>query len=163
MNEKKKIAILGSTGSIGTQTLDVTARHPELFDVTVLIAGSKVDTLIRQAIARRPRMAIIADESKYLKLRDALEPLGIQTAAGEQAIIDAMSLDCVDTVVTATVGYSGLAPTLRAISAGKDLALANKETLVVAGDIVTRALKNSPSRMIPVDSEKSGSLCLEIV
>lgn len=155
MKEKKKIAILGSTGSIGTQTLDVTARHPELFDVTLLIAGSKVDTLIQQAIARRPHMAIIADESKYLKLRDALEPLGIQTAAGDQAIVDAMSLDCVDTVVTATVGYSGLAPTLRAISAGKDLALANKETLVVAGDIVTRALENSQSRMIPVDSEHS--------
>ncbi len=155
MNEKKRIAILGSTGSIGTQTLDVTAHHPELFDVTVLIAGSKVDTLIQQAIARRPRMAIIADESKYLKLREALEPLGIATAAGAQAICDAMSMDCFDTVVTATVGYSGLAPTLRAISAGKDLALANKETLVVAGDMVKRALEQSPSRMIPVDSEHS--------
>lgn len=155
MNGKKKIAILGSTGSIGTQTLDVTSRHPELFDISMLIAGSKVDTLIQQAIARHPRVAIIADESKYLKLREALEPLGIETAAGAQAIADAMTMDCFDTVVTATVGYSGLAPTLRAISAGKDLALANKETLVVAGDIVTRALKNSPSRMIPVDSEHS--------
>lgn len=155
MYSPKRIAILGSTGSIGTQTLDVTSHYPERFEVTVLIAGSKVDTLIQQAIARRPRMAIIADESKYLKLKDALEPLGIMTAAGAQAIVDAMSLDFVDTVVTATVGYSGLAPTLRAIAAGKDIALANKETLVVAGDIVTRALSESKSRVIPVDSEHS--------
>ena len=155
MYPRKRIAILGSTGSIGTQTLDVTSHYPERFDVTVLIAGTKVDTLIQQAIARRPRMAIIADESKYLKLKDALEPLGIITAAGEQAIIDAMAADMVDTVVTATVGYSGLAPTLRAIAAGKDIALANKETLVVAGDIVTRALAESQSRVIPVDSEHS--------
>lgn len=155
MYSPKRIAILGSTGSIGTQTLDVTARYPELFDVTVLIAGSKVDTLIQQAIARRPRMAIIADESKYLKLKQALEPLGILTGAGSQAVIDAMTLDYVDVVVTATVGYSGLAPTLRAINAGKDIALANKETLVVAGDIVTEALKQSESKVIPVDSEHS--------
>ena len=155
MYSPKRIAILGSTGSIGTQTLDVTSRYPELFEVTVLIAGSKVDTLIQQAIARRPRMAIIADESKYLKLKDALEPLGIMTGAGTQAVIDAMSLDFVDVVVTATVGYSGLAPTLRAIEAGKEIALANKETLVVAGDIVTRALAKSKSRVIPVDSEHS--------
>ncbi len=155
MYSPKKIAILGSTGSIGTQTLDVTARYPELFDVTVLIAGSKVDTLIQQAIARRPRMAIIADESKYLKLKQALEPLGILTGAGTQAVIDAMTLDYVDVVVTATVGYSGLAPTLRAINAGKDIALANKETLVVAGDIVTDALNQSKSKVIPVDSEHS--------
>lgn len=152
---RKRIAILGSTGSIGTQTLDVTARYPERFEVTVLIAGTKVDTLIQQAIARRPRLAVIADETKYLKLREALEPLGIMTAAGAQAVSDAMTADFVDTVVTATVGYSGLEPTLRAIGAGKDIALANKETLVVAGDIVTRALAGSPSRVIPVDSEHS--------
>ncbi|MDE5635339.1 MAG: 1-deoxy-D-xylulose-5-phosphate reductoisomerase, partial [Muribaculaceae bacterium] len=155
MYSPKRIAILGSTGSIGTQTLDVTSHYPERFDVSVLIAGSKVDTLIQQAIARRPRMAIIADETKYLKLKEALEPLGIMTAAGSQAVADAMTLDFVDTVVTATVGYSGLAPTLRAIAAGKDIALANKETLVVAGDIVTEALKKSKSRVIPVDSEPS--------
>lgn len=100
-------------------------------------------------------MAIIADESKYLKLKQALEPLGILTGAGSQAVIDAMTLDYVDVVVTATVGYSGLAPTLRAINAGKDIALANKETLVVAGDIVTEALKQSESKVIPVDSEHS--------
>lgn len=155
MYSPKRIAILGSTGSIGTQTLDVTSHYPELFEVSVLIAGTKVDTLIQQAIARRPRLAIIADETKYLKLKEALEPLGIMTAAGADAVCDAMTADFVDTVVTATVGYSGLAPTLRAISAGKDIALANKETLVVAGDIVTRALHTSSSCVIPVDSEHS--------
>lgn len=155
MNLPKRIAILGSTGSIGTQTLDVISHYPDRFEVEVLIAGSKVDTLVQQAIATRPRMAIIADETKYLKLRSALEPFGIMTAAGAQAIEDAMALDYVDQVVTATVGYSGLAPTLRAIAAGKDIALANKETLVVAGDIVTRALAESKSKVIPVDSEHS--------
>lgn len=151
----KRIAILGSTGSIGTQTLDVIEHYPERFKVSMLIAGSKVDTLIRQAIKWRPAEAIIADETKLWKLRDALAPLGIKTAAGAEAITDAMESPAFDTVVTATVGYSGLAPTLRAIAAGKDIALANKETLVVAGDIVTEALNRSKSRLMPVDSEHS--------
>lgn len=153
--EKKRIAVLGSTGSIGTQTLDVIAEYPERFEATLLVAGTKVDTLIQQALRVRPAMAIIADESKYWKLKDALEPAGIKTAAGQQAINDAMELPCFDTVVTATVGYSGLAPTLRAIEAGKDIALANKETLVVAGELVTAALRGGKSRMLPVDSEHS--------
>lgn len=162
MNQHKRIAILGSTGSIGTQTLDVISHYPERFSVALLVAGSKVDTLIRQALRYRPAMAIIADKTNYWKLRDALEPEGIKTAAGADAIADAMEMDCFDTVVTATVGYSGLAPTLRAIDAGKDIALANKETLVVAGDIVTRALAESKSRVIPVDSEHSAIYqCLE--
>lgn len=152
---KKKIAVLGSTGSIGTQTLDVIGEYPDRFAPTVLVAGTKVDTLIQQAIRWRPQIAIIADESKYWKLRDALAPLGIQTASGQQAINDAMEADCFDTVVTATVGYSGLAPTMRAIAAGKDIALANKETLVVAGELVTEALSRSESRLFPVDSEHS--------
>lgn len=139
----KRIAILGSTGSIGTQTLDVIAEYPDRFRPTLLVAGRKVDTLIQQALKWRPQMAIIADESLYWKLRDALAPLGIATAAGQQAINDAMASDCFDTVVTATVGYSGLAPTLRAIEAGKDIALANKETMVVAGELVTAALARS--------------------
>lgn len=151
----KRIAVLGSTGSIGTQTLDVIEQYPDRFTATVLIAGSKVDTLIMQSMRHRPVMAIIADESKLWKLRDALAPLGIETAAGVDAICDVMESDLFDTVVTATVGYSGLAPTLRAIAAGKDIALANKETLVVAGDIVTRALSESKSRLMPVDSEHS--------
>lgn len=155
MKQIKRIAILGSTGSIGTQTLDVVSHYPDRFKVDMLIAGSKVDTLIQQAVKWRPSMAIIADTSKYWKLKEALEPLGIATACGSEAIADAMERDTFDCVVTATVGYSGLAPTLRAIAAGKDIALANKETLVVAGDIVTAALRGSSSRMLPVDSEHS--------
>lgn len=155
MNRPKRIAILGSTGSIGTQTLDVIDSNPDKFAATVLVAGSKVDTLIQQSIRRRPALAVIADETKLWKLRDALTPYGIETAAGDTAIADCMESDLFDTVVTATVGYSGLAPTLRAISAGKDIALANKETLVVAGDIVTNALSRSTSRIFPVDSEHS--------
>ena len=154
-SNRKRIAILGSTGSIGTQTLDVISEHPDRFAPTLLVAGRKVDTLIQQAIRWRPERAIIADETLYWKLRDALQPLGIATAAGQDAITDAMEADCFDTVVTATVGYSGLAPTLRAIGAGKDIALANKETMVVAGELVTAALAKSHSRLMPVDSEHS--------
>lgn len=155
MENKKKIAILGSTGSIGTQTLDVISQYPDRFEATILIAGSKVDTLIQQALRFKPALAIIANQTKYWKLKDALAPTGIATAAGPQAIIDAMASDLFDTVVTATVGYSGLAPTLQAIKCGKDIALANKETLVVAGDIVGQALAKSSSRLLPVDSEHS--------
>ncbi len=155
MNQHKNIAILGSTGSIGRQTLDIIAEYPDRFCATVLVAGSKVEQLIEQAIKFRPQYALIADESKYAQLQEALAPLGIHTAAGAQAIADAMTLDCIDTVVTATVGYSGLAPTISAIKANKDIALANKETLVVAGELVTELLKKSTSKVIPVDSEHS--------
>ena len=153
--QHKNIAILGSTGSIGKQTLDIIAEYPDRFCATVLIAGSKVDQLIEQAIKFRPKYALIADDSKYAQLHEALAPYGIETAAGAQAIADAMTLDCIDTVVTATVGYSGLTPTISAIKAGKDIALANKETLVVAGELVTKLLKESSSKVIPVDSEHS--------
>ena len=153
--QHKNIAILGSTGSIGTQTLDIIAEYPDRFTATVLVAGSKVEQLIEQAIKYRPKYAIIAEESKYKQLQEALSPLGINTAAGAQAIAEAMTLDCIDTVVTATVGYSGLAPTISAIKANKDIALANKETLVVAGELVTKLLKESTSKVIPVDSEHS--------
>lgn len=152
---KKRIAILGSTGSIGTQTLDVIAGHPNLFEATILIAGSNVEMLIGQALRFHPRLAVIADEGRYLQLRDALAPFGIATASGTDAIVSAMRMDEVDTVVTATVGYSGLAPTIAAIKAGKDIALANKETLVVAGELVTGLLAASASKVIPVDSEHS--------
>lgn len=156
MNQSpQRIAILGSTGSIGTQALDVVSRYPERFKVTLLVAGSRVDTLIQQAIKFRPSMAVIADESKLWKLRDALAPLGIETAAGAEAVADAVTRPDIDTLLTATVGYSGLAPTLRAIAANKAIALANKETLVVAGAIVKEALAASSSKIIPVDSEHS--------
>ena len=151
----KKIAVIGATGSIGTQTLDIIASHPELYHASVLSAGSRVDELIALARIHRPALAVIADESKYEALREALAPLGINVAAGEQALCDAVVRDDVDMVVTATVGYSGLAPTIAAIKAGKDIALANKETLVVAGSYITRLLENSTSKVYPVDSEHS--------
>ncbi|MCC8038489.1 MAG: 1-deoxy-D-xylulose-5-phosphate reductoisomerase [Bacteroidales bacterium] len=155
MTPLKNIAILGSTGSIGTQTLDIVSQYPERFRAAVLVAGSKVDTLIQQAIKYRPTKAIIADPTNYWKLAEALRPLGIETASGAEAVEEAMELPEVDTVVTATVGYSGLAPTLRAIRSGKDIALANKETMVVAGELVRRAILQSSSQIMPVDSEHS--------
>lgn len=158
----KRIAVLGSTGSIGTQTLEIIAENPGLFRAEVLAAGHNVDRLIDQAVRFRPSLAVIADESCYPRLRQALDPLGIKSAAGSAALADAASLPEVDTVLTATVGYSGLEPTLRAIAAGKDIALANKETLVVAGELVMGLLKNSPSRIMPVDSEHSAIFqCLQ--
>ena len=153
--QKKRIAVIGSTGSIGTQTLDIVAQQPENIGISVLAAGSNVERLISQAVTHRPALAIIADESKYAALRQALSPLGIETAAGAAALADAMERDDFSTVVTATVGYSGLEPTIRAIRAGKDIALANKETLVVAGELITRLLSTSPSSVFPVDSEHS--------
>lgn len=158
----KRIAVLGSTGSIGTQTLEIIAENPGLFRVEVLAAGHNVDRLIDQSVRFRPSLAVIADESCYPRLRQALDPLGVKSAAGDAALADAAALAEVDTVLTATVGYSGLEPTLRAIAAGKDIALANKETLVVAGELVMEQLKNSLSRILPVDSEHSAIFqCLQ--
>lgn len=151
----KNIAVLGSTGSIGTQALDIIAEYPHLFRAQLLAAGSNVDRLIEQCRKFRPEMAIIADEGKYSRLRDELRPLGITTACGAQALADAMERDDFSTVLTATVGYSGLAPTIRAIESGKDIALANKETLVVAGELVSRMVRESGVKMLPVDSEHS--------
>ena len=127
----KRLAILGSTGSIGTQTLDVVRNYSENYALSVLAAGHRVDELIAQAREFRPALAIIADESLYGRLHEALAPLGIATACGPQALAEAVTRDDVDMVLTATVGFSGLIPTIRAINAGKDIALANKETLVV--------------------------------
>lgn len=151
----KNIAVIGATGSIGTQTLEIIGSHPELYKATVIAAGRRVDDLIALARRHRPALAVIADVNKYHILRDALQPLGIETAAGEQALCDAVCRDDVDMVVTATVGYSGLAPTIAAINTGKDIALANKETLVVAGQYITDLLAKSSSKVYPVDSEHS--------
>jgi len=151
----KNIAVLGSTGSIGTQTLDIISRHSNKYRASVLVAGSRVDDLIEQARHHRPNLAIIAREELYPQLSAALTPLGIATAAGAHAVTEAVARDDVDTVVTATVGYSGLEPTVAAIKAGKDIALANKETMVVAGSYITRLLASSPSKVYPVDSEHS--------
>lgn len=151
----KRIAVLGSTGSIGTQTLDIIAAQPHRYSASLLVAGSRVDGLIEQARRFRPARAIIGREDLYPRLREALEPLGIETAAGPDAVAAAVAETDVDMVVTAMVGYSGLQPTIAAIRAGKDIALANKETMVVAGQYVTDLLRESPSRVFPVDSEHS--------
>jgi 1-deoxy-D-xylulose-5-phosphate reductoisomerase len=151
----KNIAVLGATGSIGRQTLDIIAQHPERYRATVLAAGSRVDDLIAMAKQHRPALAIIGREDLYTRLHDELSPLGIATASGSEALADAAARDDVDMVVTATVGYSGLEPTIRAIGANKDIALANKETLVVAGAYIKKLLQQSKSRIYPVDSEHS--------
>jgi 1-deoxy-D-xylulose-5-phosphate reductoisomerase len=151
----KNIAVLGATGSIGRQTLDIIAQHPERYRATVLAAGSRVDDLIALAKQHRPALAIIGREDLYTRLHDELSPLGIATASGSEALADAAARDDVDMVVTATVGYSGLEPTIRAIGANKDIALANKETLVVAGAYIKKLLQQSKSRIYPVDSEHS--------
>ncbi|MDE5642413.1 MAG: 1-deoxy-D-xylulose-5-phosphate reductoisomerase [Muribaculaceae bacterium] len=153
--EPKRIAIIGATGSIGTQTLDIAARHPELYRPVVLTAGSKVDALAALCRVHKPRMAVIADESRYADLCRELKPLGIECAAGAEAMAEAAALPDVDMTVTATVGYSGLLPTIRAVEAGKEIALANKETLVVAGALIERLLEKSESKIYPVDSEHS--------
>lgn len=147
--------MLGATGSIGRQTIDIIRRAPGRYRASVLAAGSNAGALAQLARECRPDLAIIADPGKYSQLKDELSPLGIAVAAGPEAMEAAAAADNVDMVVTATVGYSGLAPTIAAVRAGKDIALANKETLVVAGALVTGLLQHSSSRIYPVDSEHS--------
>lgn len=162
MDMTKGIAVLGATGSIGRQALDIIENHPDRYKAVVLAAGRRVDELIELARLHRPSLAVIADETLLPRLRDALAPLGIDTAAGAKALADCVDMPEVDMVLTATVGYSGLAPTVRAIKAGKDIALANKETLVVAGNLVNSLLRESGSRLFPVDSEHSAiAQCLQ--
>ena len=149
----RNIAVLGSTGSIGRQTLDIIAEYPNLFKAWLLVARSSADLLIQQARACRPHMVIIADEQYYEYVSDALEDTGIEVATGSAAIAQAVTAPEIDTVVTAMVGYSGLESTIAAIKAGKRIALANKETLVVAGELIDRLLQGSESVLYPVDSE----------
>ena len=153
MTLKRNIAVLGSTGSIGRQTLDIIAEYPDLFNAWLLVARSSADLLIAQARLCRPHMVIIADEQYYDYVRDALEDTDIIVATGSAAIAQAVTAPEIDTVVTAMVGYSGLESTIAAIGAGKRIALANKETLVVAGELIDRLLKDSDSVLYPVDSE----------
>lgn len=156
MNTKiKNIAILGSTGSIGTQTLDIIEEYPDKFKATVLTARKNWQLLAEQARKFLPELVVITEHSAYEKLREALSDLPIRVEAGAEAIDDAVTLPEVDVVVTAMVGYSGLMPTIAAIKAGKTIALANKETLVVAGELITNLLKQSTSEIVPVDSEHS--------
>lgn len=151
----KQIAILGSTGSIGTQTLDVVRQHPEQFSVYALTAHRRVDMLIQQALEFNPAVVCIADESLYQPLRDALSDLPIKVMAGEKAILELVTMSAIDVVVAAMVGYAGLRPTIEAIKAKKTVALANKETLVVAGEIICRLAQRHKVNILPVDSEHS--------
>jgi len=151
----KNIAILGSTGSIGTQTLEVIAAYPEQFHVEVLTAHRQVELLARQAIRFKPNMVVIADESKYGVLTELLKDEDIKVYAGSEAIEQVVESSTIDIVVTAMVGYSGLLPTIHAIKAGKTIALANKETLVVAGELINELVTEHKVAILPVDSEHS--------
>ncbi len=154
-NRKQTIAILGSTGSIGTQTLDVISQYPDLFEVYALTANRNVDLLIKQALMFRPEIVAIADDNLYTTLKEALNGLPIKVFSGEKSISEVVSMSPIDTVVTAMVGYSGLLPTINAIKAHKRIALANKETLVVAGELITKMAIDNRVDIIPVDSEHS--------
>lgn len=151
----KRIAILGSTGSIGTQTLEVIDLHPAIFKVEVLTAMNQADLLISQAINYKPSHVVIGDESKYEFVRNALSGLNIVVHAGVKSLEEVVTLDSVDVVLTALVGYAGLLPTVKAIQAGKPIALANKETLVVAGALIMPLVKKMGVPILPVDSEHS--------
>lgn len=155
MDNRKHIAILGSTGSIGTQTLDVVSEYPDKLYPCLLTANRNVDLLVKQAFKFRPKRVVIASEQQFGRLQEALEGSGIEVACGAKAIAEAVTDECIDMVVTAMVGYSGLEPTIAAIKAGKKIALANKETLVVAGALIAKLLEGSASQLIPVDSEHS--------
>jgi len=152
---KKRIAILGSTGSIGTQALDVIEQNPDVFEVEVLTANNNVDLLIRQAIRFRPNVVVIANKEKYPYVAGALKDEDIKVYAGSEALAQVVEMETVDLVLTAMVGYSGLIPTYNAVKAGKTIALANKETLVVAGEIITKTAREKQVDLLPVDSEHS--------
>ena len=152
---KKGVAILGSTGSIGTQALDVIESQPDNFEVELLTANGNCTLLIEQAKKFKPNAVVIADESKYKLVSDALWPLDIKVYAGHDALSQCVEMEGIDIVLTALVGYAGLKPTLAAINAGKHIALSNKETLVVAGDLVTQLAREKGVNIYPVDSEHS--------
>ena len=154
-SSQRRIAIFGSTGSVGTQALDVIAANPTLFSAEVLTAQQNEQLLIEQARQFKPNIVVIGDEKKYVVVKEALDPLGIKVFAGEKALEEVAALDCYDQMLAAIVGYAGLRPTLAAIRQGKSIALANKETLVVAGDIVMRTAFENKVPILPVDSEHS--------
>jgi len=152
---QKRIAIFGSTGSIGTQALDVIAAHSDLFSAEILTAQSNDALLIKQALQFNPNIVVIGDEKKYLIVKEALASTSIKVFAGEKALEEVAGLDCYDMMLAGIVGYAGLRPTLQAVGMGKAVALANKETLVVAGDIVMQKARENRAAIIPVDSEHS--------
>ncbi len=151
----KRIAIFGSTGSIGTQALEVIAENPSLFSAEILTAHNNDELLIEQALKFNPNIVVIGDDKKYAAVKDALAATDIKVFAGEKALEEVASMDCYDLMLAAIVGYAGLRPTLKAIENGKAIALANKETLVVAGDIIMRKAVENRVPIIPVDSEHS--------
>lgn len=153
--QKKHIAILGSTGSIGTQTIEVVNQFPDQFQVEVLTAGRNADLLIQQASQFKPNVVVIGEESLYDKVFAALDPLDIKVYAGNNALASVVQMEEIDIVLTALVGYVGLVPTIKAIEAGKHIALANKETLVVAGELITKLAEEKGVNIYPVDSEHS--------
>lgn len=160
---KKQIAILGSTGSIGTQALKVIAEHPDLYEAYALTANNKVDLLIEQARQFRPEAVVIANPDKYLQLKEALSDLPIKVYAGADALAQIVESGPIDIVLTAMVGYAGLRPTMNAIKVGKVIALANKETMVVAGELVNALAAQYRVPILPVDSEHSAIFqCLEL-
>lgn len=152
---KKRIAILGSTGSIGTQTLEVIAANPHIFEVEVLTAQNNADLLIEQSLKFQPNVVVIANENLYPKVKEALAHQPVKVYAGASALQSVVQMDTVDIVLTALVGFAGLQPTIKAIEAQKPIALANKETLVVAGEIVTELAQKYQVPILPVDSEHS--------
>lgn len=159
---QKNIAILGSTGSIGTQTLDIIGQHPDLFKVSLLTANNNWELLASQAIKFRPSKVVIVNENFYTNLKEALKGTGIAVESGNNSLKESPALEEINIVVTALVGFSGLKPTVTAIKHGKTIALANKETLVVAGEIITRLSKEHNVKILPVDSEHSAIFqCLQ--
>ena len=160
---KKQIAILGATGSIGTQALQVVEEHPDLYEVYALTANNKVDLLAEQARKFRPEAVVIANEDKYSQLKEALSDMPVKVYAGTDALCQIVESQPIDIVLTAMVGYAGLRPTINAIKAGKTIALANKETLVVAGELINRLAGEYHTPILPVDSEHSAVFqCLEM-
>lgn len=155
LSTSKNIAILGSTGSIGTQALEVIAANPEHFTAEVLTAQNSATLLIDQARKFKPNVVVIGNEAKYQEVFDALDPLDIKVYAGANALCSVVQMDSVDLVLTALVGYAGLKPTIAAIESGKNIALANKETLVVAGELITKLAAEKGINIYPVDSEHS--------
>lgn len=154
-DNKRHIAILGSTGSIGTQSLQVIRENPDKFVVEVLTAQSNGDLLIQQALEFEPNVVVIGDENQYEKVKQALDPKWIKVYTGAKALADVVQNEYIDIVLTALVGYAGLIPTIKAIEAGKTIALANKETMVVAGELITQLAQEKRVNILPVDSEHS--------
>ena len=153
--QKRHLAILGSTGSIGTQALEVVEANPDIFEVEVLTAQNNADLLIEQAAKFRPNVVVISNEDLYDKVFAALDPLDIKVYTGDKSLVSVVEMESVNMVLTALVGYAGLIPTIAAIKAGKHIALANKETLVVAGELVTELAQKHKVDILPVDSEHS--------